>query len=404
MGQADSNPEYWSEYSNLQHVKHELVREYLKGWFPKMTLGQTGCPRLLYIDTHAGRGKHLSGQPGSPLVALTTLLEHKSRSQMLQNTKVYFHFIEGDEENATALRAELAKHSLPNNVSAEVETGDCFQIIENAIGEMEKDGKRMAPAFIFVDPYGFKLPGKLLRKLLTYPKVELFVNVVWRELDMAIQQCRGNCAPQPADPGPSLFEVESDPERERTATQRQESTRVSLEATLNSVFDGDRWQNINAEGADSRAEQSADLFRQMTGARWGTYLRMLDNRRVRYFLLHLTKHAAGRDLMKECMWKACPHGGFHASKSDNPRQVILIEPEPDFRPLRAWVMARLSAGPKRWQTLTEEVREELWLGKHLNEVIRSMRKGGVIVADGFSGQFAQKNNPRLALAGQSQAN
>jgi hypothetical protein len=27
----NSNAEYWSEYTNLQHVKHELVREYLKG-------------------------------------------------------------------------------------------------------------------------------------------------------------------------------------------------------------------------------------------------------------------------------------------------------------------------------------------------------------------------------------
>jgi hypothetical protein len=97
MSQADSNPEYWDDYSNLQHVKHELIKEYLKGWFPKMLLGPTGCRQLLYIDTHAGRCKYRTGQQGSPLVALTTLLEHTSCPQMLQNAKVYFHFIEGDE-------------------------------------------------------------------------------------------------------------------------------------------------------------------------------------------------------------------------------------------------------------------------------------------------------------------
>src|SRR5687768_17425667 len=74
MYTADTNPEYWSEYSNLQHVKHSVIKNYLNGWFPKMTLGPTGVRRLLYIDTHAGRGKHLEGQLGSPLVALTTLL------------------------------------------------------------------------------------------------------------------------------------------------------------------------------------------------------------------------------------------------------------------------------------------------------------------------------------------
>jgi three-Cys-motif partner protein len=296
------------------------------------------------------------------------------------------------------LRTELSGHTLPNNVFAEVESGDCFQIIENAIADMEQDGKRMAPAFIFVDPYGFKLPGKLLRKLLSYPKVELFVNVIWRELDMAIQQCRGGaCAPQPVDRGPELFEVEPDPERERAAAQRRESNRMSLEATLNSLFDGDKWRNITAEGADSRAEQCAEMFRQITGAKWGTYLRMLDNQRVRYFLLHLTKHPEGRDLMKDCMWKVCPDGGFYASKSENPTQVILLQPEPDFRPLHDWVVERLSTGPKRWQTLTTEVREELWLGKHLNGVIKSMKENDEIVADEFMGRFAQTNNPRLCL-------
>lgn len=125
---------------------------------------------------------------------------------------------------------------------------------------------------------------------------------------------------------------------------------------------------------------------------------MLDNERVRYFLLHLTKHSAGRDLMKKCMWDVCPQGGFYASKTDNPKQALLIEPEPDLTLLQQWVSERLSAGPKRWSVLTEEVRGELWLGKHLNGVIRSMWVNGEIVADDYSGKFAQSKNPRLTLA------
>jgi three-Cys-motif partner protein len=398
MNTADPNPKYWAEYSNLQFVKHALIREYLKGWFPKMTLGPSGCRRLLYIDTHAGRGKHLNGQPGSPLVALTTLLDHAHRDRMLRDAEVRFYFIEEDEENVATLKTELAGRPLTHNVFAEVESGDCFQIIENAISEMEKDGKRMAPAFIFVDPYGFRLPGKLLQKLLSYPKVELFVNVIWRELDMAIQQCRDDRAPQAADAGPTLFEVGPAPEEELAAARKRECGRASLEALLNSIFDGNRWRTINAEGADRRAEQCADLFRQMTKAKWGTYLRMLDNGRVRYFLLHLTNHPEGRDLMKECMWKACPNGGFYASKSDSPRQMILLQPEPDFRPLHDWVVERLSAEPKRWQTLTGEIREELWLGKHLNEALRVMRKNGKLKCEG---KFAQTQNPLLRLTPQA---
>src|SRR5262245_60933239 len=113
MDTADGNPDYWREYSNLQHVKHDLIREYLQGWFPKMALGPRGCTRRLYTDTHAGRGKHLNGQLGSPLVALTTLLNHKSRAQILLKTEVRFFCLERDGQNVTALNQELKVHSLP---------------------------------------------------------------------------------------------------------------------------------------------------------------------------------------------------------------------------------------------------------------------------------------------------
>lgn len=366
MGTADTNPDYWVEYCNLQHVKHALIREYLKGWFPKMALGPGGSSRLLYVDTHAGRGKHLNGELGSPLVALTTLLNHQSRVSILKNTEVRFFFIERNETNVSALREELAVRSLPEGVFAQAEQGDSFEIIEDLFATFERDGKQLAPGFFFVDPYGFKLPGNLLRKLLGYPRVELFVNVIWRELDMAIMQSRGNDG-------------------------------SSLAQTLNSVFAGDGWKNISANDSDARAEQCADLFREITGARWGTHIRMLDNGRIRYFLLHLTKHDAGRDLMKECMWKACPDGGFYASRSNNPRQQLLIQPEPNLAPLHDWVKQKLAAAPKHWQDLSEAVREELWLPKQLNEVIQELRRQHEVEATGFSGRFAPTNNPLLHL-------
>jgi len=60
---TDNSPTYWDEYSNLQKVKHDLIREYLNGWFPKLGLWSG---RIVYFDTHAGRGRHMSGQEGSP--------------------------------------------------------------------------------------------------------------------------------------------------------------------------------------------------------------------------------------------------------------------------------------------------------------------------------------------------
>jgi three-Cys-motif partner protein len=77
----DRRPSYWDEYSNLQFTKHKLIREYLNGWFPKLG---SWSGKILYVDTHAGRGKHRGGQEGSPLVAVRTFLEHSCRDKILE--------------------------------------------------------------------------------------------------------------------------------------------------------------------------------------------------------------------------------------------------------------------------------------------------------------------------------
>jgi hypothetical protein len=47
--------------------------------------------------------------------------------------------------------------------------------------------------------------------------------------------------------------------------------------------------------------------------------------------------------------------------------------------------------------LTDERREELWLEKHLDEVIRDMRRDDDLDAKEFTGKFPQTNNPLLSI-------
>ncbi len=366
MGES-SHEEYWKQYSNLQHVKHAIIENYLSGWFPKLSLGPWGASRVVYIDTHAGRGRHLQGQLGSPLVALTTFLNHGFRDRILESSEVLFYFIERDDKNVRALRKELKEVELPDKVFVHAETGDCFKIIDGIITSLDEKGTHLAPSFVFVDPFGFKLPGELLRRLMENPSTELFVNVIWRELDMEISQGRAK-----PDSG--------------------------MASTLTTIFDGDGWKGIDADDHNERAEQCASLFREITSAQWETSIWMKDKNRIRYFLLHLTNHDAGRDLMKECIWKACPDGGYYASKSNNPSQQLLIKPAPDLEPLRDWVLERLSDGSEYWQDFLEEIRPELWLKKHLNSVVRKLRRDGEITDDDYTGMFAPMNNPRLWLS------
>lgn len=85
---VDPNPDYWDSYTNLQRVKHDLIRRYLGGWFAKLG---SWSGRVLYVDTHAGRGRHMGGELGSPLVALKTLLTHSHRARLLGSCEFVFY-------------------------------------------------------------------------------------------------------------------------------------------------------------------------------------------------------------------------------------------------------------------------------------------------------------------------
>lgn len=359
----DTNPDYWKDYNNLQHVKHALIKNYLNGWLPKLG---SWSGRILYLDTHAGRGRHSTGKHGSPLIALQTILSHSYKDNILGKCEVVFTFIEIDDSNCERLREEIkGLGKLPKNIRIDVVSGDCFSALQGQIDYLNSAGKALAPAFIFVDPYGFKVPGEILQQLMKFKGVELFINVIWRELSMAIAQ---------ADSKPGMAR------------------------TLDLIYKGDEWRTLIGMDFDAQPDESVNLLRKMTDAKWATYIRMLgENRVTRYLLLHLTNHDAGRDLMKDCMWKECPDGGFYARSSDNPSQQYLITSEPDLSPLKDWVVAKLKPGPVRWKALIEDVRSEVWRDVHLNKVIRELRKDRIIDGRNYKNKFTPMNDPEIYL-------
>jgi len=360
---SGSNQQYWDEYSNLQHTKHRIIREYLNGWFPKLGLR---AGRILYLDTHAGKGKHSSGEEGSPLVALRTLLEHRAKKTIMENSKIDFVFIERNETSYKSLKNELDSIEYPKSrINIKIINYDSFEFLNDFCVELNKQNVHMFPCFMFVDPFGFKLRCDLLRQIMQHKKSELLVTIMWRELDMAIMN---------------------------------ERKRKSLLKPLNELFGCDDWLSITKnDNSDSRAEMAVHLLRKQIGAKWQTYIKMLDNGRIRYLLLHLTNHDDGRDLIKNVLWNCSPEGGWFARKSDDPKQYRLFKPQPDQTPLRDWLIDKLTNRCYTWNELTELVREEIWLNKHLWDVIREMKNNNQIVATNFTGRFSQKANPTLRL-------
>lgn len=370
---TDPNPAYWDEYTPFQQVKHDLIRAYLNGWYPKLGFW---AGRVLYGDTHAGRGKYAGDKPGSPVIALQTLLTHASRERLLAKSEFNFLFIERDADNVAALQAELdALGALPPRIHVEASQDDAFRRLSNILEELRRDRSRIATAFLFVDPYGFKIPAGLLKELMGAGRVELFVNVMWRELDMLISQ-----QPEPGS-GPAQ--------------------------TLDEVFGSSLWRtNVVGATTGDRIEQAVQLLGSAVKARWTTpVVRMVTGgAATRYLLVHFTNSDDGRDLMKACQWSLFRDGDFRVHRASNPDQPRLFEPEADLAPLRDWVISKLKERPMRWKELHQAVRAEDWLETHLNEVVKQLKKDGKIVNDVVPGRsearsFTVTANPVLRLVG-----
>lgn len=352
----ETNERYWAHYDGLQHAKHFILRRYLDGWFPILS---SLSGRVLYIDCHAGRGRHKTGHEGSPILALRRLLEHKLRNRILASTEVRFMFFEINPDHYPALKSEIAAlGNLPQQIHVDVYCEDYEPALQEAFEDLKRRGQVLAPAFAFVDPYGFSLSMDLLNKLLSFRRCELLVNFMYRYVDMAIH--------------------------------RDEQT-----SNMDSLFGCPDWRSLaTIDDPSDRAEATIRLFSSQLRAEFVTHMYMRGvNKRLKYVLLHATNHKRGRELMKEAMWSIEPSGSFAAYERTNPNQLILISADPELRPLKDRLWSEFVGREARMDVIYDWLAGELYLKKHLHQVLRDYRSRGILEFSGYTGRFGFNRNP-----------
>jgi three-Cys-motif partner protein len=354
----DSHEEYWASYDGLQRAKHSILRKYLGGWFPILT---SWSGRVLYIDCHAGRGRHETGEEGSPIIALNCLLEHPLRDRILANAEVSFLFFENEERNAEALQGEIdALGRLPNRVECELVCGDYQEQLLEILSSIEREGHKLRPTFAFIDPFGFSISMDLLNRLLSFSNCELFINLMYRYIDMAIH----------------------DPARKEH---------------MDSLFGTSEWRRLqkhNIPDSDERLSQTVELFGDQINARYVTHMTMRgEKKQVKYLLVHVANHQKARELMKEAIWSVFPDGSFTAYERDNPDQLVLLGPNPDLRPLEKVIWEKFCGRKVRMEEIYNAVLHTLYLPKHIHKILRDYRNSKIVSATGYGDRFGFNRNP-----------
>ena len=100
--------------------KHKVLRGYLDAWIPIMA---SWSGRILFIDGFAGPGEYRKGEPGSPIIAINSLVEHTA--DHIIRGEMGFIFIESDEKRVEHLREIIDPllESLPSNAWVQIRHG-----------------------------------------------------------------------------------------------------------------------------------------------------------------------------------------------------------------------------------------------------------------------------------------
>jgi len=216
----------------------------------------------------------------------------------------------------------------------------------------------MAPSFAFIDPYGFSISMDLLNQLLAFPACELLINFMYRYVNMALHK-------------------------------------PSQSANMDALFGTSKWRGLVAiEDPRERENETIALFSSQLSARYVTHMNLFgENNALKSVLIHATNHTKGRELMKEAMWAVTPDGTFTAYERRSPNQLVLIVPEPDLHPLEEALISTFVGQEIRMDKLYTWLTEQVYLKKHLHQVLKNLRHQGRVTFRDYEGRFGFGKNP-----------
>lgn len=289
----------WEIAAHTQ-VKHDLLRRYLQAWFPILS---KSAGRVVFLDGFAGPGIYSGGEPGSPSIALNTLLDH-GYSDKLSTTEFVFVFnekhIDRYKSLSAVLKAEEEKRGKwPDNVKVVIANDDFSTVAEGILDGLGTNS--LAPTFAFLDPFGYRdVPIDLIKRLMSFSKSELFVYLDINSLNRF-------------------------------------ATAGNVDNHFEALYGTDEFKKAPPAGAKGRQTYLRDLYeRQLKDICGFKHVRSFEmvgpkNKAV-YYLFFCTRSLLGFDKMKTVMWKAAPSGDFRFIDRLG-GQPVLFEQEVDTSPL-----------------------------------------------------------------------
>ena len=283
-------------------AKHAILRKYLDAWLPMLTRWNR---RVLYIDGFAGPGEYIGGKDGSPIIAIKAVLEHRTKV----TSEINMFFIEEKKKRYEFLRQKIADLEIPRNIHTVCFCDKFEKAMAGILDYVDEQKKDLAPALVFIDPFGFTgIPFALIKRIMLNPKCEVLITFMYEEINRFVSDER-------------------------------------LWDSLEETFGTDRWKKvIDEKDSGRRLVLLHGIYKNQlereASIRFVQSFKMVNkSNKTDYFLFFGTNNDAGLRKMKAAMWKIDKSGLFQFSDATyDPAQPMLFEIEPNYELLKKTIL------------------------------------------------------------------
>ncbi len=317
------------EYEEQTKAKHFVFADYIDKWI--MIVGKYN--KLNYIDGFGGIGAYHNEKGeiyyGSPILAAKAIEKNTSELQR----SVQLIIIDEDNNNLENINKIFRKEKLS------IKPIFIHDNFDNAINEILDKVKNLAPTFVFIDPFGFKIKMKTIEKIMQIEKSEILLNFMFTR----INQFLGD---------PKLADV------------------------YNELFGGDYWKNCIKLQGEKREICIVEGYREML-KKFSKYvyyfkLEFPKKQKTYYYLFHLTNHFLGCSIIKSSFAKfnfgRVEYRGIRGAQLEfSDSESIIIKSAIDH------LCKTYNGKQKTFQEIIEDqIDETLFLESHLRKAIKTM--------------------------------
>lgn len=351
-------------------AKHNVYRQYLSKWMPIMIHSWKGD--VTYAEGFAGPGVYTGGEPGSPVIALESLVHDKALRTRARDLR--FLFVEKDQRRAARLREELAvtAHPVPLDqlgqygIDLAVEAGNYDPTLVELLSKHDAWGR---PMLVVLDTWGGSVKLDLVRRIAKNPSSEVIITFE-----------------------PHFF-------------SRFASSQKVQHGDI--VFGDPDWRRVADLPGDVKTQWVVNKYREVlhdVGFPFVLTFELVNDGGHSLFLVFGTTHVRGLQKMKEAMWEVDPIQGVqYRDPADPDQQLLDIELEPHTQPLRRELLQYLRAAPDHIASVGDLRRFALYRTVYkesqVKPVLDRLVEHGLMVGDGDGGHVRLGGTVRLTAAG-----